>query len=265
MKFDNLSQAAQSVQQFRSFFQIIRIRSKQPEKLIYESRNEDASEIFSTDTLIFQDGALSVSGDTLEVDLAVMIDGRPCGIELIQRSTKEKDAGSIQSMQELIITDPLTNLYNRRFIDEQFPKELNRAFQNDEPVSFLYADIDLFKQINDRHGHVARDCVLKDVASIFQQQIRRKDGWTARYGGDEFLLCLPEISQKAAVQMADRIRNAIAQKDFRGQSEAIRVTCSFGVQTLYQADGANTLTKIIGLLDKKLYKAKATGRNRVIV
>lgn len=265
MDFENLSQAMESVQQLRSFFQIIRIWSKQPKKLIYESRDEDISGIFSADTLSFSDATLSIGGDTLEVNLAVAIDGMPCDIELIQRSVKRKESSFIQSMQELIITDPLTNLYNRRFIDEQLPRELKRAFQNDEPVSFLYADIDLFKQINDRHGHVAGDCVLRDVASIFQQQIRRKDGWTARYGGDEFLLCLPEISQKAAVQMADRIRNAIEQKNFRGKSKAIRVTCSFGVQTLYQADGVNNLTQIIGLLDKKLYKAKATGRNRVIV
>ena len=252
MNFDNLPQAVESIQQLRNFFQSIRIWSKQPEKLIYESWNEDTTEIFSTGTLAFQDATLSINGDTLEANLAVMIDGRPCDIELTQRNIKEKDAGFIQSIQELIITDPLTNLYNRRFIDEQLPRELSRAFQNDEPVSFLYADIDLFKQINDRHGHVAGDCVLKNVASIFQQQIRRKDGWTARYGGDEFLLCLPEINQKAAVQMADRIK-------------VIKVTCSFGVQTLYQSDGVNTLTQIIGLLDRKLYQAKATGRNRVIV
>lgn len=65
--------------------------------------------------------------------------------------------------------------------------------------------------------------------------------------------------------MADRIRNAIAQKEFQGKSKAIRVTCSFGVQTLYQSDEVNALTQIIGLLDKKLYKAKAAGRNKVIV
>lgn len=265
MNFDNLSQAVESVQQFRNFFKSIRIWNQQPEKLIYESRDEDTSEILSVDALAFQNATLSISRDILKVNLAVTIDGRPCVIELIQRSTKGENATSMRSIQELIITDPLTNLYNRRFIDEQLPRELNRAFQNSEPVSFLYADIDLFKKINDRHGHVAGDCVLRDVARIFQNQIRRKDGWAARYGGDEFLLCLPEISQKAAVQMADRIRNAIAQKDFQGKSKTIRVTCSFGVQTLYQADEVNTLTQIIGLLDRKLYKAKATGRNRVIV
>ncbi|MEA4848278.1 MAG: GGDEF domain-containing protein [Clostridiaceae bacterium] len=265
MNFDNLSQAVESVHQFRNFFQIIRIWSKQPEKLIYESRDEDTSEILSVDALVFRDVTLSVNGDTLEANLAVTIDGQPCGIELIRRNIKEKDSGFLQSMQELIITDPLTNLYNRRFIDEQLPRELNRAFQNDEPVSFLYADIDLFKQINDRYGHIAGDCVLKDVASIFQQQIRRKDGWIARYGGDEFLLCLPAINQKAAAQMANRIRNAIAQKDFRGKSKVIRVSCSFGVRTLYRSDGANTLTQIIGILDKKLYEAKAAGGNKVII
>jgi len=265
MNFDNLSQAVESIQKFRNFFQIIRIWSKQPDKLIYESRDEDIPGIFSVDGLAFQDAALSINGDTLEANLAVTIDGQPCGVELIQRSTKEKDAGSIQSMKALVITDPLTNLYNRRFIDEQLPRELNLAFQNDEQVSFLYADIDYFKKVNDQYGHVAGDCVLRDVASIFQQQIRRKDGWTARYGGDEFLLCLPAIGQKAAVQIANRIRNAIAQKDFRGKNKVIRVTCSFGVQTLYQSDGIDTLTHIIELLDEKLYKAKAAGRNRVVI
>lgn len=260
MNFDYLSQAVELVEPFLKFFQTIRIWSKNPRKLIYESRNEDTSGIFSVGALALQGATLSLNEDTLEANLAVMINGQPCGIEMIQRSTS-----FIQSMQELIITDPLTNLYNRRFIDEQLPRELNCAFQNDEPVSFLYADIDLFKQINDRHGHITGDCVLRDVANIFQQQIRRKDGWIARYGGDEFLFCLPEINQKAATQMAERIRIAIAHKDFRNNNNAIRVSCSFGVQTLYQADGVNTLTQIIELLDEKLYKAKAVGRNRVIV
>lgn len=265
MNFDNLSQAVKSLQRFRHFFHIIRVWSKRPDKLIYECRDGDASGILSVDTLAFQNAAFSVKGETLKVNMAVTIGGKPCRIELIQRSIKGKDTSYIQSMQKLIITDPLTNLYNRRFIDEQLPRELKRAFQNDEPVSFLYADVDLFKQINDQYGHVAGDCVLKEVAGIFQQEIRREDGWTARYGGDEFLLCLPGISQKAAVQMADRIRNAIARKIFDGEINAIKVTCSLGVQTLYRTDGVDTLKKIIGLLDKKLYKAKAAGRNRVIV
>jgi diguanylate cyclase (GGDEF)-like protein len=265
MNFDNLSQAVESVQQFFKFFQIIRIWNKKAETLLYESRNGYNSGTFQADSLIFPNAEFFMNGDALKVNLAITIAGQPCVIELVQQNIKERDARFIQSMHELIITDPLTSLYNRRFIGEQLPRDLRCAFQNDEPVSFLYADIDRFKQINDRYGHVVGDCVLKDVASIFQQQIRRNDGWTARYGGDEFLLCLPKSNQQTAIQMANRIRKAITQKDFPGENNAIRVSCSLGVQTLYQADGVKTLAQIIELLDEKLYKAKTAGRNRVVI
>ncbi|MDF2609995.1 MAG: diguanylate cyclase protein [Lachnospiraceae bacterium] len=267
MDFDNLTQAVNNIRNFQNYYHTMRIWNLESNELLYESQDNDATEEFAASVLTFQGSTIFIHKDTntLEVKLPVTIYGQPCSIELIQHRVKKSDADSIQTMQELIMTDSLTGLYNRRFIDEQFPIDMESAFHKNEPLSLIYADIDLFKEINDHYGHVVGDYVIKETANIFIQSIRRKDGWVARYGGDEFLLCLPSINQETAVHIVDRIRSTIEKNDFSMKGNSLKISCSFGVQTLHNADGRRTLNQVIELLDRKLYIAKAKGRNRVIV
>ena len=132
------------------------------------------------------------SENTLEAIIPAAIDGQTYCIELIQHYEKKDDIPSLLHMQKLIITDSLTNLYNRRYINKQLPINLNRAFMQENSVSFIYADIDFFKKINDQYGHIAGDYILCETADIFLQTIRKeKRGWAARYGGDEFFILSP--------------------------------------------------------------------------
>ncbi|MDF2985554.1 MAG: diguanylate cyclase [Eubacterium sp.] len=266
MNFDSLNQTVASIRILQKFYSIIRIWDANHKQILYQC--DDNADPVETSVSIadFRDAALSINENenTLEISIPVNIDGQSCSLELIQHSEKNGSTSSLRHMQKLIITDSLTNLYNRRYIDEQLPVNLEKAFHNSEPVSFIYADIDLFKKINDQYGHIAGDYVLNEIADIFQRHIRRKSGWVARYGGDEFLTCLPEINTNTAIKIANRIRRAVEDKSFYINDHFLKITCSFGVQTVYNSSGVHTVNQVVGLLDKKLYLAKKKGRNKVV-
>lgn len=210
--------------------------------------------------------------------MPIYIDGKEFALELVQNATGRmiiesdavcKDADPILSsvsdyLERLLICDELTGLYNRRFIDEQFPAALNHAQNYKTPLSIVYADIDFFKNVNDTYGHVAGDQVLKDMANLLRSNIRDNDSWVARYGGEEFLICLPGINNESAKKIAERIRIAIMKNDFKVGSTVISVTCSFGVYTVQEEDSELTAQGVISLADSNLYKAKTTGRNKVV-
>ncbi|WP_196599326.1 GGDEF domain-containing protein [Pectinatus frisingensis] len=179
------------------------------------------------------------------------------------------DAGVIMSsiakyVDKLLVVDQLTNLYNRRFIDERLPAMLNDAENTKVPLSIIFADIDFFKKINDTYGHVAGDNVLKETASILKKNIRKSSGFVSRYGGEEFLICLTNIDYADAQNIAERMRVAIMKNKFKIDKSIVSVTCSFGVYTVKDQGYYLTTQKIISLADDNLYKAKSTGRNKVV-
>ncbi|MBN7771745.1 GGDEF domain-containing protein [Clostridium aminobutyricum] len=263
MNFNSLNQTVASIKKLRKFYHMIRIWDATHKRIIYESENANISGEAPVSITNFSKATLSLreDGNVLEINIPVTIDGHPYCLELIQHSEED----SLQHMQKLLITDPLTNLYNRRYIDDQLPIDLANAFEENYPVSFIYADIDYFKKINDEYGHIAGDCILKETANVFLRLIQKTNGWAARYGGDEFLICLPEMNRKSSVQIAYKIRHAVESKSFYINDHFIKVTCSFGVQTLYNTSSIHTVNQVIGLLDKKLYQAKKKSRNRVVV
>jgi two-component system cell cycle response regulator len=163
---------------------------------------------------------------------------------------------------DLLTKDPLTGLYNRRFVTERLPAALNRAMREKQPLSILFADIDRFKKINDVYGHGAGDQVLKGVAELMQENVRHKDDWVARYGGEEFLICLFGADEKRAAAVAERIRMAVMGKAFPLEDGEIFVTCSLGLQTYHPRNGSMDAEELIEMADKKLYLAKEEGRNR---
>ena len=165
-------------------------------------------------------------------------------------------------LAELSITDELTGLFNRRYFDSALDMEVNRAERYNYPLSLVVLDIDHFKEVNDRYGHDRGDEVLKAIGSVMAKVLRRSDVAT-RYGGEEFAAILPMTDMEGALAMAERIREEVASLSFLDEpsGDRFRVTISGGVA---QAMGSPIdKRKLFADADSALYKAKATGRNRI--
>ena len=180
-----------------------------------------------------------------------------------ERSLK-KQAAEGQFYKELSRRDGLTDLYNHRFLHQLLETEISRAGRYDRSVSLLMIDIDNFKVFNDTHGHPAGDSVLKQMGHTLRRLSRNCD-YVARYGGEEFAIIVPEVSTGAAARMAERICAVVDETEFEGEEVMPRgrLTISIGVAT-FPAQ-ASTKDELIDHADKALYKAKAGGRNRVVV
>jgi len=158
--------------------------------------------------------------------------------------------------------DPLTGLYNRRYLDDTLVRELARCQREGQPLSLLLIDLDHFKQINDTYGHLAGDAVLKQVAGMLSEQARTSDV-VCRFGGEEFLLLLPNMAQTAARERAEQWRSAFAGQIVHFGEFRMQATLSIGVAT-YPGHGT-TPQALIRNADRALYRAKTEGRDRVIV
>ncbi len=166
-----------------------------------------------------------------------------------------------RELHQLSITDGLTGLFNRKHLMDLFDMEFIRAQRYQTPFSVLIADLDHFKTINDTHGHLAGDSVLRRIADTLGQSIRECDH-VGRYGGEEFLIILPDTRVDGAMQMGERIRQIVSEVSFYNDGEAFSMTLSVGVATCSQAD--SDLEAILSRADEALYRAKANGRNQVI-
>ncbi|MEM8533410.1 MAG: GGDEF domain-containing protein [Chloroflexota bacterium] len=180
----------------------------------------------------------------------------------LYHTNQQLDAAN-NSLRDLALRDPLTGLFNRRYVDETLDLEIYRAQRSGLPIGVLLIDLDYFKQVNDTYGHDAGDTLLQVVADVLQDQVRSGD-IVARYGGEEFLMVLPGIPYPPLAERADRIRVAIQrlQVVHAGQDLGQR-SCSIGV-ALYPDHGPESTT-IIKAADDALYAAKAAGRNQVVV
>jgi len=160
----------------------------------------------------------------------------------------------IDNMNNLVLKDPLTGVYNRRYINEKLPIDLINAALMESEISIVMADIDFFKRINDTYGHLAGDEILKSFASNISGCVRREGDWVARFGGEEFLICLPGADLETAVNLAEKMRTEV--------ESSMTVTASFGVCTIKPGQDSK-IEQFIECADKKLYAAKHNGRNRV--
>jgi diguanylate cyclase (GGDEF)-like protein len=166
-------------------------------------------------------------------------------------------------LQRQAIRDPLTGLFNRRYLDEMLRHELQRADRHNHPVGIIMLDIDHFKQFNDTYGHDGGDVLLREVAAFIQSNTRGED-IACRYGGEEFTLILPGASSEDTARRAEQLREAIANIQVRYQGKCLRsVTISLGV-SIYPLHGSNDDT-IMKAADSALYQAKAAGRDRVVI
>jgi two-component system cell cycle response regulator len=166
----------------------------------------------------------------------------------------------------LSITDALTGAYNRRYLMEQLPREVERCRRYAYPLSVVMCDVDHFKLINDDKGHAAGDDVLQQFVARMQRSIRSNSDWVSRYGGEEFLIVLPETGFKAGSFVAEKLRSIIGTEVFTTRAGEFRVSASFGVAST-GLQGPDMALKVEGLIkaaDQCLYRAKQDGRDRSI-
>ena len=171
-----------------------------------------------------------------------------------------------EKIQLLSVTDSLAGTFNRRYLNEQLLKEVERARRYGHPLAAIMADLDRFKHINDERGHQSGDEVLRRFADLAKTLIRPSD-WIARYGGEEFVIVLPETDATGAAVVAEKIRAECAASPMPLASGDLTVTSSFGVAALspgsQSADAA--AAEMLREADAALYKSKHEGRNRVSV
>ncbi|MDR3585772.1 MAG: EAL domain-containing protein [Desulfosporosinus sp.] len=168
----------------------------------------------------------------------------------------------INKMNKEIITDSLTNAYNKRYIGERLLIDIFNAANQNQPISVIMVDLDHFKKVNDTYGHMAGDHVLKEFVKIAKYNIRRNTDWIARYGGEEFLIVLLNADERVANKVAEEIRKAIEKAKIIYHEVPISITASFGTYTL--GSGKMTYEQLIDHADKNLYIAKTNGRNKTI-
>ena len=170
---------------------------------------------------------------------------------------------SLPRLQAEARLDSKTGLYNSRHFAHALEQELGRAKRYARPLSLIMVDLDLLRNVNNRHGHLAGDAVLQGVGDIFRAQIRTHD-LPARFGGEEFAILLPETTPDHALELAERIRRAVAVRSFRSETstQPLRATISLGVSA-YPRDAADA-TQLVHRADLAVYRAKVLGRNRVV-
>jgi diguanylate cyclase (GGDEF)-like protein len=160
-------------------------------------------------------------------------------------------------IRELMLTDPLTGVANRRHLDEQLALELARRERYQQPLSVIMTDIDWFKRVNDTYGHAVGDTVLTAFATELSKNIRASD-FLARYGGEEFIVLLPNTASEEAVSFAERLREAIKHLCFKGLE--LNLTASFGVILVKPNE---SMAQVVARADKAMYQSKSHGKDRV--
>lgn len=193
-----------------------------------------------------------------EIDARLATARRIAELETVLRITLAEN-------RKLSATDDLTRVASRRFFSKHFPRELERAARYGRGLSLVLCDIDFFKNLNDTLGHAGGDQVLRQFGSRLQQSLRRGIDWVARIGGEEFAIVLPETTYEHALEVARKLRTAVANGPFTYDRKNVEVTASFGLCGLDRVPtGERQLAqRVLKIADAALYRSKHGGRNRV--
>jgi diguanylate cyclase (GGDEF)-like protein len=181
--------------------------------------------------------------------------------EVVNRTAELKKAKD--KMEQLSITDGLTGLYNYRYLIHSIESELRRAIRYHRILALLLMDIDYFKNLNDTYGHLCGDFVIKTVATLLKSNVRGTDV-VARYGGDELAVMLIETNRKSALEVAEKLKQAIGSHTFQWRTKELSVNVSIGLATA-PVPGIQDGSDLVDAADRALYQAKKAGRNTVIV
>ena len=167
--------------------------------------------------------------------------------------------------RKLSAIDDLTRVNSRRFFSKHFPREVERAARYGRALSLVLCDIDLFKSINDTRGHACGDHILRQFGARVQHSLRRGVDWVARIGGEEFAIVLPETGYEQGLDVARKLRAAIAQPPFKTEGKSVDVTASFGLCGLDRvpAGERRLAERVLKIADAALYRSKNAGRNCV--
>lgn len=174
----------------------------------------------------------------------------------------EEEERAIVRLYESGLRDPLTGLANRKQLEESLKQELSFARRHGTELAVVMTDVDRFKLVNDRHGHLAGDAVLRHVANVLAATVRTED-LVGRFGGEEFVVVARSIPLWGGLQLAERLRVALERSPVRVESSTLNVTASFGVASLACVEDPS-VPALLARADARLYRAKALGRNRVI-
>ncbi|NBX67361.1 MAG: diguanylate cyclase [Proteobacteria bacterium] len=180
--------------------------------------------------------------------------------EKVQERTNELKQAN-EKLHELVMTDSLTKVYARRAIFNRFNEEIDRASRYNRPLVAAMVDVDNFKSFNDHEGHVLGDEALKKIAQTFLTNLRKSDA-VGRYGGEEFLIVLPETKIQSAKEIAERLRINIEKLVFQGQKEEAFLTVSIGLAAY--PDHGKSSEELLAAADHALYVAKQRGRNQIV-
>lgn len=186
--------------------------------------------------------------------LIMMLTASALSLALVSRS---------QKLLRMATSDPLTGLFNRGYVDDRFAIELSRARRHHRQLALAVVDVDRFKLLNDTHGHSAGDAVLRNIGAIFRHSFRQSDT-VGRYGGEEFVVILPEMGLQDARRKLESLCELVANTpiELNSQGEIVAVTISAGLAGLPE-DGENA-AELFALADERLFQAKREGRNRVV-
>jgi diguanylate cyclase (GGDEF)-like protein len=167
-----------------------------------------------------------------------------------------------EELREQSIRDPLTGLFNRRYMEDSLQREVSRVTRQLHPLGIIMIDIDHFKRFNDTHGHSAGDTLLQSLGQFLQSHIRDKDV-ACRYGGEEFILIIPDVSLEVVQQRAEYLRQQVKQLQVRSAGQMnTGITLSMGI-AMYPEHG-RTMEAVLHAADGALYRAKQEGRDRVL-
>jgi diguanylate cyclase (GGDEF)-like protein len=214
-----------------------------------------------------------VQGETLGVlslvDNATQKGGHPPGLKQLAVSVGETIKLSLSNLKlrdelrQQAIQDPLTGLFNRRYLDETLPRELDRAQRQGAPLCVVMLDIDGFKKFNDSFGHGPGDLLLREFANVLRERLRKSD-ISCRYGGDEFVLVMPDSSIADARERVEQIRILLKglQKKHLGTQSLDLITISAGIA--HMPEHGKTKNELLRAADEALYSAKDAGRDRIV-
>ncbi len=204
---------------------------------------------------------VNLKNRTVVLELLTVIE-KPEIIGDFSNSTESEIRRMLEERNMELVTDPLTGIFNRRYIKERLPHDMLESGLSGQPLTLAMADIDYFKKVNDFHGHLAGDFILAKFAELLKKSLRPGRDWVARFGGEEFLIVMNRTGSDAALEIIESLRKAIEAEDNVYQGKDIKITSSFGVHTL-TGDEIDVDT-LIQRADRNLYAAKEAGRNKVV-